>query len=174
MVSEPFPSWKCGPHIRGRVCPVGGWIVVTQKRVLHFMESHIATSPRIETWLWYHLSCPALVCMILFFLGGPKALLVPQGFVLLQVALGKKPYTQQGRAFLISTSPCASLGNVGFYEMQDSLLGHYNPPPLRANAFSCVGPTLLARAWLWYHLSCPAPMCMILSSLGDPKALLVP
>ena len=31
-------------------------------------------------------------------------------------------------------------------------LGHYNPPPLRAHASSRVGPTLPARAWLWYHL----------------------
>ena len=66
------------------------------------------------------------MCMILSSLGGLETLLVPQGFVLPQVTLGKRPHTQQGRAFLISTSLCAFLGNVRFHEIQDLLLGHYN------------------------------------------------
>ena len=39
------------------------------------------------------VSCPTPVCMILSSLGGPKALLVPQGFVFPQIALRKRPYT---------------------------------------------------------------------------------
>ena len=51
----------------------------------------------------------------------------------------------------MSTSSCASLGDVGFHGMQDldfgslqstPLLGHYNLPPLQAHASSRVGPTL--------------------------------
>ena len=65
------------------------------------------------------------MCMILSSLGSLETLLVPQGFVLPQVTLEKRPHTQQGRAFLISTFPYASLGDVGFHEMQDPLLGQY-------------------------------------------------
>ena len=51
------------------------------------------------------------------------------------------PLHIKGRPLLISTSPCASLGDVGFHELQDPLLGHYNPPPLRAHTSSRMGPT---------------------------------
>ena len=71
----------------------------------------------------------------------------PHGFVLPQVALGKRPLHIEGSPLLISTSPCTSLGDVGFHELQDPLLDHYNPPPLRAHASLRVGLTLLARAW---------------------------
>uniref|UniRef100_A0A7N2LM10 Copine C-terminal domain-containing protein n=1 Tax=Quercus lobata TaxID=97700 RepID=A0A7N2LM10_QUELO len=40
------------------------------------------------------------------------------------VALGKRPLHIKGKSFLISTSPCASLSDVGFHGLQDSLLGH--------------------------------------------------
>ena len=45
-------------------------------------------------------------------------------------------------------------------------LGHYNPPPLRAHTSSRVGPTLLSRAWLWYHLLWPRPNCVNIVRFG--------
>ena len=41
---------------------------------------------------------------------------------------GKMPLHIKGMSLLISTSPCASLSDVGFHELQDSLLGHYKFP----------------------------------------------
>ena len=38
------------------------------------------------------------------------------------------PLHIKGRSLLISTSPCASLSDVGFYELQDPLLNHYTEP----------------------------------------------
>ena len=45
MVSEPCPSRKCGPHMWGRVCLYGGWIVVTQKGGSCILWN--STSPRV-------------------------------------------------------------------------------------------------------------------------------
>ena len=53
----------------------------------------------------------------------------PHGFVLPQSTqqLGKRILHIERRSFLINTFPCASLGNIGFYGMQDPpFLGHYN------------------------------------------------
>ena len=51
----------------------------------------------------------------------------PHGFVLPQSTQqwGKRPLHIQGSPLLIMTSPCASLGDVGFHELQDPLLGRY-------------------------------------------------
>ena len=43
----------------------------------------------------------------------------PHGFVLPQVALGKRPLHIEGKSFLINTFSCAFLGDVGFHEMLD-------------------------------------------------------
>ena len=90
MISEPFPSWKCGPHIRGRVCPVGGWIVVTQKRVLHFMESHIATSPRIETLALIPSVMPRPRVHDIVLFGRPEGSFSPSRFCSSPGCVGKK------------------------------------------------------------------------------------
>ena len=37
----------------------------------------------------------------------------------------------KGMSLLISTSSCASLGDMRFHGLQDAILGHYNPPPYR-------------------------------------------
>ena len=52
----------------------------------------------------------------------------PHSFVLPQSTQqwGKRPLHIKGRLFLISTSSCASLGDVRFHGLQNPLLGHYN------------------------------------------------
>ena len=106
------------------------------------------------------MSRPALMCTILSSLGGPKALLVPQGFVpptWHTAPHGKRPHTHQGRAPLMNQALDAHLSDVGL------LAPNASPTPSEES-----------RPWLRYHLSCPTLVCTILSSLGGPKALLVP
>ena len=108
--------------------------------------------------LWYHLPCPTPMCTILSSLGNPKALLVPQGFVLptWHQAFGTRPYAHQGRAPLMNQALNTHLSDVGL------LAPSASPTPSEGS-----------RSRLWYHLLCPTPMCMILSSLGGLKSFLV-
>ena len=51
----------------------------------------------------------------------------PHGFVFLQSTQqwGKRPLHIKEKSLFISTSPYASLGDVGFHGLQDPFLGHY-------------------------------------------------
>ena len=72
------------------------------------------------------MSRPAPICTILSFLGGPKALLVPQGFVpptRHTSPRGKRPHKFQGRALLMNQALNAHLSD------EDSWQGFV--PPIR-------------------------------------------
>ena len=49
----------------------------------------------------------------------PSRFCSPHGFVLPQVALGKRPLHIKGGSSLTNTFSCAFLGDVGFHGMQD-------------------------------------------------------
>ena len=100
------------------------------------------------------MSRPAPMCTILSFLGGPKALLVPQGFFLStwhQASWEKASYTsREGNPY--EPGSRHSLKRCGTFGL-----------------FASTTPSKESRPQLWCHLSCAAPMCTILSSSGRPK-----
>ena len=57
---------------------------------------------------------------------------IPHGFILLQSTQqwGKRPLHIKGRSLLISTSPYASVGDVGLHGMQDPPFGSLQSTPL--------------------------------------------
>ena len=61
-----------------------------------------------------------------------------------------------------------------YFPRQCGILWNARPPFGSLQSTPLTRPTLSARAWLWCHLSRSDPVCMISSSMGGPKALLVP
>ena len=114
-------------------------------------SSRVGPTLLSRAWLWYHLLWPRPNCVNIVRFGAsyPLQFCSPPK----HTAIGEKASTHWREVIPYKHIPMCFPRWCGIpWNARPPFLGHYNPPPLRAHASSCVGPTLLARAWLWYHL----------------------